>query len=303
MWSGSSGTICESNTFIDCERSIAFGLGPQTGFAHSHVGGIIRNNFIYRTITTHADAGISVWDSPGTEVLHNTVIQNGTYPNAIEYRFAGSSGVVIENNLTDGAIAQRDGASATLAGNLTTATPSFFVNASAADLHLVSTATAAIDKGVNVIDCLLDWDGQTRPIGPKRDIGADEFSAAVGWPFYAVAPCRLVDTRNAAGPLGGPALSAGSRRSFTLAGHCGIPADAQALSLNVTVTGSTAAGDLQLFAGGTTAPGTPTINYRAGETRANNAVARLGSSGDLAVQCDQGIGVVHLVLDVDGYFR
>jgi len=166
----------------------------------------------------------------------------------------------------------------------------------------VPTATAAIDKGVDVADCPLDWDGQARPIGPKRDIGADEFSAAVGSPFYALAPCRLVDTRNATGPLGGPALTAGSLRTFVLAGHCGIPANAQTLSLNVTVTGATAAGDLQLFAGGTVPPGTPTIPYRAGQTRADNAVSALGSSGDLAIQCDQASGAVHVILDVDGYF-
>src|SRR5262249_53533571 len=80
--------------------------------------------------------------------------------------------------------------------------------------------------------------------------------------FYTIAPCRLVDTRNANGPLGGPALSAKAQRTFILAGHCGVPSGARALSLNVTVTGPTAQGDLKIFAG-TTAPVSTTINYRA----------------------------------------
>jgi uncharacterized repeat protein (TIGR01451 family) len=121
--------------------------------------------------------------------------------------------------------------------------------------------------------------------------------------FYALAPCRVVDTRNANGPLGGPALVAGAQRTFTLAGQCGVPAGARAVSLNVTVAGPTAAGDLRLFAGGTTAPAATTINYRAGQTRANNAIPALGATGILAVLCDQASGSVHLILDVNGYFQ
>jgi hypothetical protein len=307
MWSGSSGTICESNTFIDCERSIAFGLGPQTGFAHSHQGGIIRNNFIYRTETTHADAGISVWDSPGTEVLHNTVIQNGTYPNAIEYRFPGTTAVTIVNNLTDGSIVGRDGAAATLQSNVTSATPGLFIDASAADLHLRSTATAAIDQGANVADCPLDWDGQVRPIGSKRDVGADEYSPPSGPPgplaFYTVPPCRLVDTRGPAGSWGGPSLPAGSARGFLAAGRCSLPAGVRALSVNATVTQSGAAGDLRLFAGDAVMPLASTLNYRAGQTRANNAVVALDALGSFVVKCDQAAGAADVVVDVNGYFR
>src|ERR1017187_3447823 len=53
--------------------------------------------------------------------------------------------------------------------------------------------------------------------------------------FVPVAPCRVVDTRNAAGPFGGPAIAAGSMRSFAISQSvCGIPGTAQAYSLNVT---------------------------------------------------------------------
>ena len=47
--------------------------------------------------------------------------------------------------------------------------------------------------------------------------------------FYPVTPCRVADTRNAAGPLGGPNLAAQSTRSFPiLASSCGQPVSAQA---------------------------------------------------------------------------
>jgi hypothetical protein len=46
-------------------------------------------------------------------------------------------------------------------------------------------------------------------------------------------PCRLVDTRAASGPLGGPGLKAGKTRTFVLTGVCGVPASAKALSVNL----------------------------------------------------------------------
>src|SRR5262245_3083791 len=40
--------------------------------------------------------------------------------------------------------------------------------------------------------------------------------------YFTVTPCRLIDTRNPAGPYGGPALTAGVNRTFTVTGQCGI---------------------------------------------------------------------------------
>lgn len=173
-WRGSSGTIAESNTFIDCQREIAFGLEPAS--PHDHDGGIIRNNFIVRQAGLHGDAAISVFDSPNTKVLHNTVLISGGYPNAVEYRFPDATGVRIVNNLLDGRIQVRDGASATVEGNDTSATAALFVNPAAGDLHLRSTADAAIDRGIDTADAPLDWGNQTRPAGGGRDLGADEYS-------------------------------------------------------------------------------------------------------------------------------
>jgi hypothetical protein len=123
--------------------------------------------------------------------------------------------------------------------------------------------------------------------------------------YYTLAPCRIIDTRNPSGPLGGPPLFGGQTdRVFSLLGHCGIPADALSVSLNVTVTGSTAAGDLRIYPAGLTLPLVSVINYRQGQTRANNAVAALSCLGALAVHCDQPAGTqVQLIIDVVGYFR
>jgi hypothetical protein len=121
--------------------------------------------------------------------------------------------------------------------------------------------------------------------------------------FYTLTPCRAVDTRGATGPYGGPAFAANSERTFSLPGRCGIPSTAKAVSLNVTVTQSSAPGVLRLYPGGTAVTLASTINYGAGQTRANNQYASLGSTGGMAVRCDQSSGIVQVIIDVNGYFQ
>ena len=99
------------------------------------------------------------------------------------------------------------------------------------------------------------------------------------------------------------ALDAGQSRTFTLAGRCGIPSTARAVSVNLTVTQPTTRGNLRLYPADQPVPGTSTLNYRSGWTRANNAFAGLSASGALAVRCTQSSGTAHIILDVNGYFE
>ncbi len=122
--------------------------------------------------------------------------------------------------------------------------------------------------------------------------------------FHTLPPCRVADTRQAAGPQGGPALAAGSTRSFPVAGTCGIPADAVAVAANVTVVSPAATGNLALYPTGGAMPGTSTVNFSAGKVRANNAVLPLGVQGEVSVRCTLATtGTAHFVLDVAGYFK
>ena len=117
--------------------------------------------------------------------------------------------------------------------------------------------------------------------------------------FYTVSPCRAVDTRT---PAPGVPLSGGVARVFTLAGTCGIPSTARAVSLNITVTGAVANGNVRLYAGGTTAPNVSTINFVAGQTRANNAITLLGTNGDIGALLAPS-GTAHVIIDVNGYME
>jgi hypothetical protein len=123
--------------------------------------------------------------------------------------------------------------------------------------------------------------------------------------FFTVTPCRVADTRNPASPSGGPALAAKAARIFPVVGICGIPSTATAVAVNVTVVDETDYGNLRIYPAGSALPGSSTVNFAAGKTRANNAVIPLGSAGQIAVQCDMppgSTGQTHLLFDVTGYF-
>jgi glucose/arabinose dehydrogenase len=121
--------------------------------------------------------------------------------------------------------------------------------------------------------------------------------------LFTLAPCRVVDTRNPAGALGGPALTAGAARTFEVRGACGIPPTARAIVVNVTVTAPTGPGHLRLWASDELVPLTSTVNFAAGQTRAGNAVLGLGADGAFSVLCGMPSGSTHFVLDVMGYFQ
>jgi len=140
--------------------------------------------------------------------------------------------------------------------------------------------------------------------GPKSGTLPSGFSYIPPTAFYSLTPCRLVDTRNLAGALGGPALAASGRRNFSLNNVCGIPATAKAISVNLTVTGAAAPGFVSLFPGNGIAPATSNINFGVGQTRANNAVVLLATNGNGSLAVLNGAaGTVHFILDVNGYFQ
>ena len=121
--------------------------------------------------------------------------------------------------------------------------------------------------------------------------------------YYTITPCRVVDTRQPAGPYGGPALAAGgARRLFQLAGQCGVPADAKAVAANITVVTS-AGGFLSVGPSGV-ANVTSAVNFAAGEVRAGNAV--IGLTGDplgAAWVQNSSTSTTNLLIDLAGYFK
>jgi hypothetical protein len=136
-------------------------------------------------------------------------------------------------------------------------------------------------------------------------------SAPADGPFvlHTITPCRLADTRNPAGPTGGPALDHDATRSFPVQGQCGVPVGAKAAVLNVTAVQASPAsgqGHLRLFPSGASLPLVSSVNFSGNDFAvANNAIVPLSSNAnDLSVYAFllAGSGTVHMVLDVTGYF-
>lgn len=148
----------------------------------------------------------------------------------------------------------------------------------------------------------------TRLTATATDPGnnTSEFSSCISLSaqFHTVPPCRVADTRGTPGPYGGPALNTTSDRSFVITGQCGIPVTAQAVAFNFAIVQPTAGGHVTVYPGGGALPASSTMNYSAGQIRANNAIVPLGPSGNVLVHLGQGAGTTsNLIIDVNGYFQ
>jgi hypothetical protein len=172
FWSDSRDTLVARNRIVNCDRGIGFGLGES-----GHSGGIIRNNMIFHDSGhSYSDVGIGLENAAGAEVYNNTLFHHHSYPNAIEFRFPGTNSGFIKNNLTNKAIVSRNGGSAEVSHNLTSARGSWFQAAEAGDLHLCRPVGDVVDKGTTISGLDQDYDKQARPAGRGIDLGADEWT-------------------------------------------------------------------------------------------------------------------------------
>ena len=138
-----------------------------------------------------SDVGIGLESAPNVKVYNNTIFLDHAYSNAIEYRFAVTTGVAIRNNLTNKNISSRNGASATVTHNNTAAQADWFVDAAAADLHLAGTEHGLKGSGVILPEVSDDFDKQARPQSGGVDIGADEYCRVLPG-FSIIAPILLL---------------------------------------------------------------------------------------------------------------
>ncbi len=121
--------------------------------------------------------------------------------------------------------------------------------------------------------------------------------------IVAVGPSRLLDTRPGFATLDGQfsgigLRSAASVTTLTVAGRLGVPADATAVALNLTVTEAQSPGFLTVFPCGGDVPTASNLNYVTGSTVANLVVTRVGAGGQV---CFFTQSAVHVVADLNGY--
>jgi uncharacterized repeat protein (TIGR03803 family) len=128
---------------------------------------------------------------------------------------------------------------------------------------------------------------------------------AATYEFYPLQPCRLVDTRNPNGDLGGPFLRGAVERDFALLeSPClsGLPLQVQAYSLNVTVLPNPSGqrlGYLTVWPAGADQPAVSTLNNPTATYVANAAIVPAPPDGRIAVYPSQS---TDLLVDINGYF-
>jgi hypothetical protein len=141
----------------------------------------------------------------------------------------------------------------------------------------------------NSTNVILDIDGYF-------DLASD----ASALEFYPLTPCRVADTRNAIGELGGPSLIGGNSRIFTvLSSSCSIPSTALAYSLNFTAVPQGPLGYLTVWPSGQSRPVVSTLNAPTAAVTANAAIAPAGSAGAIELYVTNN---TDMVIDIDGYF-
>jgi hypothetical protein len=138
-----------------------------------------------------------------------------------------------------------------------------------------------------------------------RSVTAAFDLAATGALFHTLTPCRILDTRVGSGPTSGAPLAAGQRYGFGVTGGtCGVPTGAVAIVSNLTVVGSTAAGELRVMRGNLLSTNTSAISFGLSRARANNAIVQLATDGSGTISViNNSAGTVHFILDVNGYFQ
>jgi hypothetical protein len=120
-----------------------------------------------------------------------------------------------------------------------------------------------------------------------------------GASFVPLSPQRVLDSRTESRPKPTPSSSVFQPvRELQIAGVAGVPLDARAVVLNVTVTGSTTASYVTVFPCGTPRPNASSLNFATGEIVSNLAVAELGARGSV---CFFSPSDPNYVIDITAY--
>ncbi|HEY4609288.1 MAG TPA: hypothetical protein VIH06_08795, partial [Ilumatobacteraceae bacterium] len=168
------------------------------------------------------------------------------------------------------------------------------INVDAAGVTIANLVTVPIAPGGTVdifsqmtTDLVADVQGYYTPTA----------SAQAGL-FVPLGPTRLLDTREPSSSHFG-ALGAGEQINLAVGAIAGLPPDATAAALKVTVTDSTTSGFWTVFPTGATRPNASNLNVvGSGSTIANQVIAPL-ANGSVSVFSQSG---GHLVIDIVGWF-
>ncbi len=134
------------------------------------------------------------------------------------------------------------------------------------------------------------------------DVSGYFVPGASGARYVPLTPARILDTRSNTG-LSGPS-SSHVARTFAVTGTYVVPANATAVTGNLTVTAQTSPGYLYLGPVAANNPTSSTLNFPLKDDRANAVTVALGGGGTLSVTYAAPTTgpTAQVILDVTGYF-
>lgn len=132
---------------------------------------------------------------------------------------------------------------------------------------------------------------------------AGYFAPAGSAEFTPLSPLRFLDTRSTEskvnGNSGGVAIPAQRSVKVVVAGQRGVPAEIDAVSVNLTVTGSQADGYLTAYPCGAV-PNASNVNFVVGVDTANAATIPTDASGAI---CLWASAATHMIVDINGVWN
>ena len=143
--------------------------------------------------------------------------------------------------------------------------------------------------------------GTTQVLGDLEGWYASDFAARPGARYTEMTPARIFDTRDGTGVIdhhSGP-LGIGEVSELQITGANGVPDDAVAVSMNVTVTEANGAGYVTVFPCGRPRPLVSNLNFVHGVDVANLVTVRIGDGGRVCFFASES---TQIVADIQGYF-
>ncbi len=125
-----------------------------------------------------------------------------------------------------------------------------------------------------------------------------------GTDLHTQNPSRLMDTRATGATVdglhqGGGAVAAESTTVLGLADRSAVPANGfGSVILNVTAVNARGDGHLRVYPAGAPMPNASSLNFEAGQTIANQVIARVGTHGEIVIYASAG---TDLIVDVAGW--
>jgi Fibronectin type III domain len=145
--------------------------------------------------------------------------------------------------------------------------------------------------------------------GPEASVSATPLGSLPPVPaspppsLAPLVPGRLLESRPGASTVDGVSQGvgvrpAGSVTELQVTGRHGVPADASAAVLNVTVTGAQGDGFVTVWPCGTTMPNASSLNFTSGQTIPNAVITKIGAGGKV---CLFTTAATYLLADINGY--